>query len=353
MKLFHEPTAEHLERLSVPWSASFSGGKDSTALVTWLEWLRRAGWLTVENPRLVRSDTQVEEKQLVATAEELTTVLECSGWECAVVHPEVHERLYPQILGRGLPPIHPGVNSMRWCTRSTKIDPMKRERGCASGLTLTGLRLGESAMRDGKLLKSSCAAGGECGIPDPGEGRYSPLLNWKTCHVVDWLTGNVGKAVRSLMGDILPVTGRLVDLYGFQTAQTLFEEEEITSSSRFGCIGCPAIGAANSAPRSVVRRNGKGSPLNELYDVWHEARRPENRLVRIDDGKGKMGPIRISVRKRLFARVRDIERRATVTLITDEDEAFIRQCWEDRVYPRGWSEEDEVIEQPQGPLFDG
>lgn len=107
MRDFYEPTQEHLTKLAQPWCCSFSGGKDSTSLVTWIEWLRRAGWITVERPQLVRSDTGVEEGNLVGVAEELTTLLEGCDWECAVVRPAVHERLYPQILGRGLPPIPP------------------------------------------------------------------------------------------------------------------------------------------------------------------------------------------------------------------------------------------------------
>jgi 3'-phosphoadenosine 5'-phosphosulfate sulfotransferase (PAPS reductase)/FAD synthetase len=130
VRAFYEPTAEHLDRLSGPWCASHSGGKDSTSLV---EWLRRAGWLSAPRPRLVRSDTGVEEGGLVGIAEELAAALERSGWECVVVRPEAHERLYPQILGRGLPPVHAGIRRMRWCTRSTKIDPMERSRSAGGG----------------------------------------------------------------------------------------------------------------------------------------------------------------------------------------------------------------------------
>ncbi len=355
---FYEPTAEHISRLdNESWCASFSGGKDSTALVTWVEWLRRAGWITVAQPKLVRSDTGVEETNLMAVSWELTDLLRSFGWDCGVVRPEVHERLYTQILGRGLPPIHPGIRRMRWCTRSTKIDPMARWKGGvtedgAAPLSVTGLRLGESAMRDGKLKKSFCAAGGECGIPDPGEGRYSPLLNWKLCHVVDWLSGNVGKAVRDAMEDVFEVTRKLVAIYGIATATNLFEEEEIISTARFGCIGCPAIGAEANAPLSVKRRNGFQSPLNELYDVWFEARQPQNRLVWNEGGKSGMGALKMETRKRLFSRVMDIQQRAGVVLITPEDEAYIRQCWADKTYPRYWSAADEEVTPSLGPLFD-
>lgn len=355
---YYDPTPEHSSQLSASWCASYSGGKDSTALVTWIEWLRRSGQIDVVSPKLVRSDTTVEEPPLTALAGEMTSLLADYGWDCGLVTPDVRERLYPQILGRGLPPIHPGARRMRWCTRSTKIDPMNRwKNGTGVQLWLTGLRFGESAMRDGKLQLATCSAGGECGIPEPGEGRYSPILHWKTCQVIDWLNGHVEREVRDIMGNIFAITKRLIEVYDFTTARTLFDEQEIISSARFGCIGCPAIGAESSPPRSVVKRNGVGSPLNELYDVWHEARMPINRLAGVRKGKVILGPIRIEARMRLFARVMNIQSRAGVMLIAAEDEAFIRSCWGNKVYPRGWSEADEAVSSvgfgdSAGPLYD-
>jgi hypothetical protein len=49
----------------------------------------------------------------------------------------------------------------------------------------------------------------------------------------------------------------------------------------------------------------------------------------------------------------DIQQRAGVVLITPEDEAYIRQCWANEVYPRGWCAADENTEAPsESPLFD-
>ncbi len=347
MMLFYEPSAELLAKLSGPWSASYSGGKDSSSLVTLVEWLRRTGQIDVSHPQLIQSDTLVEDLHLEAVSAEMRAALTASGWECAVVTPKIHERLYNRILGIGNIPVHPGIRRMRWCTRSTKIDPMERWRDeHSSGLTLTGLRLGESAMRDGKILKAKgCSAGGECGIPDPSERTYSPILNWRTCHVIDWLNGMVGKEVRAVMADLFEITKRLVEIYGVRIGQPTFDfaEREITSA-RYGCIGCPAIQAEAAPPASVIRRNGEGSPLNEIYAVWFDARRSVNRCWK--DGKRLPGPIKMAVRPVLFERITDIQRRAGVVLVTPEDEAFIRQCWRDKVYPRGWSEADEATLPP-------
>ena len=281
MKSFYQPTSEHLSRLTSDWSCSYSGGKDSSSLVTWIEWLRRAGWISVKRPSLVQSDTGVEDQMLQTISKDMMSLLRESGWECTVVETKIHEKLYNRILGIGNTPIHPGITSMRWCTRSTKIDPMERwrETNAPSGqsyLTLTGLRLGESTMRDGKIKKRGCSAGGECGIPDPSDRTYSPLLNWSTCHVVDWLSGMVAREVRDAMGDVFAITKRLVKIYGVKVDRNVFEfaEPEVTAS-RFGCIGCPAIQVERHPPPirhcAVRRRLADQRDIRRVVRSTHEA----------------------------------------------------------------------------------
>ncbi len=351
MKLFYEPTQQHLAKLNAPWCASYSGGKDSTSMVTWIEWLRRAGWLTVDKPKLVNSDTGVEDEMLCGVSTKMVSHLRTYGWECQVVQPQIDEKLYNRILGIGNQPIHPAAKRMRWCTRSTKVDPMRRF--ALAGLMVTGLRMGESAIRDSKLKRIGCSAGGECGIPDPGEDTYSPILHWRTCHVIDWLNGAVCKNVRDKMADIFAISRQLAAIYGVRVGQPTFAfaDPEI-SAARFGCIGCPAIMEGRKPPKSSIERYGIESPLNEIYAVWHDARKKANRCWKERTLHLGPGPIRLAVRQQLFARIMDIQKRAGVVLVTPEDEAFIRQCWVEKRYPKGWSETDELTPPPDdAPLL--
>lgn len=338
----HEPTPEHVARLSGSWTASYSGGKDSTTLVTWVEYLRRSGQIVAPNPGLVMSDTGVEDPALIAIAESMRGRLAASGWDCVVVEPLIHERLYNRIMGIGVSPTHPGNRKMRWCTRSTKIDPMERHRKAHGGeLVLTGLRLGESAARDAKIrARGGCQAGGECGMPEPGRNVYSPLLDWTLCNVIDWLAGNVDPIVNDILSDLIPITRQLLAIYEVESEHPAWPWGEIdVKAARFGCIGCPAISAKSSPPASVVKRNGGwDSPLNELYDVWMEARARKNRCFRGDG----YGPIKLAVRPRLLDRVLSIQARAKVVLVRPEDLTWIEQCWREKRYPRGWSEADEI-----------
>lgn len=208
-------------------------------------------------------------------------------------------------------------------------------------------------MRDGKIKKMGCAAGGECGIPVASKRTYSPILRWTTCQVIDWLNGHVADDIYSEMEDIFEITKRLIKIYDVRVDANVFEfSNPIVTAARFGCIGCPAIQAASHAPKSSIKRHGSESPLNEIYDVWFEARQRKNRLWNERSAKG-FGPIKMEARKMLFARIMDIQHRAGIVLVSRDDEKFIRECWENKVYPRGWSEKDELNKPPsENPLFE-
>ena len=347
---FYTPSEECLQVLnSRTWVCSYSGGKDSTAMVTWIEWLRRTGQVKVATPRLVLSDTGVEFPFLRKITSSMMRKLREVGWVCEVVKPLRREKLYCQIFGRGITPIYPGVRGMRWCTKATKIAPMSRFTRTFGDDTvqLSGVRWGESKIRDGKLHKatSGCSAGGECGLPDPekplkGTSVYGPIINWKTCQVVDWLQGGVASDVYAVMKDLYPNTRRLMDVYEVKVgSEGLGYAPPKVSALRFGCIGCPAIGRDKLTAKQLTD-NPAWKHLKKLYALWEECRLPQNRLL----PKRKMklnGPMRMEARQRLFVKMMQIQEDSGVVLITPADERFIRQCWEKSVYPRGWSAEDE------------
>jgi DNA sulfur modification protein DndC len=352
----YQPTVECLKRLNQPWIASYSGGKDSTSLVTWLEWLRRSGQVKIKQPRLVLSDTGVEYPFLQEIAQKLMSRLQECGWECTEVRPRVEEKLYCQIFGRGLSPVHPGNRKfMRWCTRSTKVDPMLRFRYFLGSqiLVLNGMRWGESKNRDGKLVASGCSAGGECGtnlqgVVD-GEKLFSPIINWTTCYVVDWLMGAVDEISFSLCQDLFKITQDLVTVYGVKRKIGLFGPPEIESSLRYGCIGCPAVGVGALVKRTASLKkigavDSRADALTRIYGIWQEVYKSKNRLGKYKKGTGKWmwGPIAMEARKQFFAEIMEVQRKAGVVLITKEDEKFIKQCWKNKVYPKGWSEADEI-----------
>lgn len=305
-----------------------------------MEWLRRSGWIIAKTPRLVLSDTGVEFPFLLEMASTLMTLLRNSGWECTTVRPRVNERLYCQIFGRGLIPVHPAIRKMRWCTRATKIEPMDRFKAIHGGLlSLTGVRWGESRVRDEKLLNSGCVAGGECGLPAPGEGKFAAIIDWTTCQVVDWLQGDVAKSVREVMAEFYPVMQGLLDVYDVRKKSGFGLIPPQVKAARFGCIGCPAIDSDKNFKR-FLKVHPTWKHLSGIYRMWNQIRKPENRCRPREIGK-KPGPIKMEARKRFYAELLRIQNESGIVLVTPEDDAFIRKCWADGVYPRGWSAANE------------
>lgn len=352
------PSKETLSVLNKrQWVCTFSGGKDSTTVVTWIEWLRRTGIVKVKTPRLVQSDTEVEYPFLQQTSKAMTAALTKSGWQCELVRPRINEKLYNRIFGIGNTPVHPGGRKrMRWCTRATKIDPMKRFTSSLGPdvIQLSGVRWGESDTRDGKLAATGRAAGGECGLPNAGPGVYGPIISWRTCKVVEWLSGDGEPSINSAIGDLLPHMRRLVEVYEVKQEQTsgFWESPLKVTAMRFGCIGCPAISNEKITASKQARRHPEWRHLRRLYEMWTELYRRRNRCCWIDGDHVGFGPLRMSARKQYFAELLDIQRQSGVVLVTAEDEAFIRDCWDRNVYPRGWSEADELVVAPnEEPLF--
>lgn len=343
-KNWYEPTEEHLEKLNCLWKASYSGGKDSTSLVTWLEWLRRREYIDVPLPRLILSDTGVEYPFLRNISNKLMDRLQKCGWDCEIVTPKLKDKLYNQIFGRGLTPIHPGIRNMRWCTRATKINPMERhlkENALDGILQLSGLRYGESKSRDEKLERlGSCQAGGECGLPT--RNIYAPIIKWETPEILMWLRGWAKKEDREIMKDIFSITIGLTEVYGVRTERGLGVCPPKVSMLRFGCIGCPAI-SKDRVLLSLTKDDPQLRFLEKLYSMWRRLRLPKNRIFKEVEGKRKYGPIKMEVRKEEFEKFLNIQERSGVTLVNQEDIDFIKSCWQNKVYPRGWSAEMEEI----------
>jgi len=180
------------------WAAAWSWGKDSTTVVTLVTQLIATGQIPApESFTIIASDTRLELIPLWLSSQVIKKQLEERGVKVKIVMAPVDDRFLVYILGRGVPP---PSNKFRWCTYKIKIQPMEVAleeylKGINEKvLMLTGVRLGESAIRDQKINVSCSKDGGEC-----GQGWYqtglqgalcstlAPILHWRVCNVWDWL----------------------------------------------------------------------------------------------------------------------------------------------------------------------
>lgn len=341
------------------WVFAWSGGKDSTTAVTLILFLIASGQIKApKRITVLYADTRQELTPLAVAAQEIMECLEERGICCRVVRAPLEKRFLPYILGRGVPP--PNNNTLRWCTRQIKVDPMTaaiaETLGDGTALVITGVRQGESAIRDRRIEMSCSKDGAECGqgwyqqlLPESKgvRGRIAtlaPILHWRVCHVWEWLRH---WAPREEFGEW--PTEIIADAYGGN------EAEEI--NARTGCVGCPlaqeekALEAILAMPRWHWLE-----PLRGLKPIYRALREPKNRIrksgaERLKDGSiaanpQRMGPLTLEAREWALGEILKIQADCNaarpsgmpeLSLIDADEEACIRKLIAAKTWPDGWS----------------
>ncbi|WP_322055843.1 phosphoadenosine phosphosulfate reductase domain-containing protein [Burkholderia cenocepacia] len=343
------------------WGIAWSGGKDSTATLTIVCWLIDTGRIAAPKTLTVfYADTRQELPPLAISALKIMDELRDRRIQVEVVRAPLDKRFMLYILGRGVPP--PNNNTLRWCTRQIKIDPMeealrRRLDGVDGGiLMITGVRQGESAIRDRRIEMSCGKDGAECGqgwyqqvLPNARglRGRIAtlaPLLHWRVCHVWEWLKHWAPEAD---FGDWS--TRAIADAYGGDEAEEL--------NARTGCIGCP-LAQEEKALETVLRSSQWSylAPLRGIKPLWRELREPHHRLRKLGLEKLKgggvaknpqrLGPLTFESRLMALDRILSIQNecnrvaqatgRPMIDLIDAEEEARIRELIAAQTWPQGW-----------------
>jgi DNA sulfur modification protein DndC len=329
------------------WAIAYSGGKDSSALATFVTWAIQTGQIPAPaSLTILYADTRMELPPLQQSAVRLMSHFHRSGFQAQIVLPEMEDRFFVYMLGLGVPP---PTNRFRWCTPKLKIEPMHRAltglRQAAGEklLMLTGVRMGESAARDARIAVSCSKDSGECGqgwmqvqTPEALADTLAPLLHWRLCHVYDWL--------------YFDEYGHGCDAAG---VAAVYGEDDV----RTGCVGCN-LASQDTALIRLVRQSQWShlAPLFELKPLYAELKQAKWRKRKLEaerraDGQynkniQRMGPITMEGRAYGLERVLDIQRRAGVDLINAEEEVYIRRMWAEDRWPRKWSAEDAAAAMP-------
>ena len=343
------------------WGIAWSGGKDSTATLTLIVYLITSGQIPAPKSLTVfYADTRMELPPLAIAALRIMEQLRAKGIQVNVVRAPMDKRFFVYILGRGVPP--PNNNTLRWCTRQIKVDPMSAAIGASiaevegSLLMITGVRQGESAVRDRRIEMSCGKDGAECGqgwyqqvLPNAKglRGRIAtlaPLLHWRVCHVWDWLQFYAPDAEYGGWD-----TRIIADAYGGD------EAEEV--NARTGCIGCP-LAQEEKALEAILKLPDWDhlTPLRELKPLYRELREPHNRLKkagveRLKDGSiGKnpqrMGPLTFDARRYALKRVLAIQARCNeaglqlsrppLDILDRTETDRIVELIDAKTWPNGW-----------------
>ncbi|MGI0492160.1 phosphoadenosine phosphosulfate reductase family protein [Alkalinema pantanalense CENA528] len=344
------------------WAIAFSGGKDSSCVVTLIAHLLETGRIPKpESLTILYADTRQELPPLHLSAlnilgalrDRLQPHFQKGCLETRVVLPELDHRYFVYMLGRGVPP---PSNTFRWCTPKLKVmsmerelEAIRRERG-EKFLMLTGVRIGESAARDQRIAVSCTKDGGECGqgwfqnsSSNAVADTLAPIVHWRVCLVWDWLL----QADLELGFPTFPVA----QIYG----QDVSDGEE-PLNARTGCIGCPLVQKDAALDRVVAQPEWAYlAPLQKLRPLYWEVKKPQYRHRKHGeinkDGslaakQNRLGPLTLEARRWMLNQVLAIQDevntaaqllgRTKISLINTEELARIEELIAAKTYPEKW-----------------
>lgn len=348
------------------WAMAWSWGKDSTTLITLVVQLINTGQIKApETLTIFAADTRMELIPLWLSAQVITKQMQERGVKVEIVTADIDNRFLVYILGRGIPP---PSNTFRWCTGQIKVEPMEAavkefiQQKDEKVLMLTGVRLGESAVRDQRINVSCSKDGGEC-----GQGWYqtglqndlcatlAPILHWRVCNVWDWL--KVFAPMPKYGGWN---TELVADAYGGD------EAEEI--NARTGCIGCPLVDKDKSLDTILINPKWEYlRPLKRLKEIYREMRYPKYRLrkdgqeFKKDGTRAKnqyrMGPLTLEARKYFLQEILQIQLEVNIKaeeigmpyidILNPEEVSRIEELITVKTFPNKWSGDEINASVPQ------
>jgi len=349
-------TDQYLEndRYNRPWIIGFSGGKDSTVLLTlvWLALLK----IRENNPEttlkrqiyVVCNDTMVEnpvieeyvttvlhtiqkaakEQQLPITVETTTPQIEDTFWSC--------------VIGKGYPVPN---NSFRFCTEKMKIKPTSNfitNQVTADGeaIILIGTRLAESQQRAKSIKKHDIKGHRLSKHPlNPNTYTYAPikeLLLEEVWYIINAIPSPWGFNNQILFKIYLDASA---DDYECPTVVTN-DSHRSCGQSRFGCWVCTVVKEDKSM--SALVKNGVEwmQPLLDFRNRLVKNRNvSENRSktrrngqLAVDETGHNMGNYTMEYRIQLLRELLIIQKetqqyRSSIDLITSQELIAIQVMW--------------------------
>lgn len=349
-----------------PWIIGFSGGKDSTVLLTlvWMALLRLKetipNYKFKRNVYVVCNDTLVENPVITSYVDEVLLTIEQSAVQNGLpifvkkTTPKLEQTFWISVIGKGYPVPN---NAFRWCTDKLKIRPTSSflheqidEKGEA--IVLLGTRYSESANRERSMKKHEVK--NQRLSPhniSPNTMTYAPIKDLFLEEV--WYLINAFPSPWGFDNSILfkIYSDASADDYECPTVVTT-KEHKSCGQSRFGCWTCTVVKKDKSM--SALINNGQEwlFPLLKFRnDLQSERNISENRLSKRRNGQkavneegmnqGNYTPeYRYSILKRLLEAQKEVQKeKPNLNLITHQELIAIQVLWNrDLIFNKNISE---------------
>lgn len=340
------------DRCNRPWIIGFSGGKDSTVLLTltWLalQQLKEEGHHLTRQVYVVCNDTMVENPVI---EEYVTVVLDAIRKAAkeqempitvATTTPELEDTFWCCVIGKGYPAPN---NSFRFCTEKMKIKPTSKfitDQVAADGeaIVLVGTRLSESQQRERSIRRHEIKGHRLSKHPlNPNTYTYAPikeLMLEEVWWIINAIPSPWGFDNQILFKIYLDASA---DDYECPTVVT-DDSHRSCGQSRFGCWICTVVKEDKSM--SALIKNGVEwmKPLldfrdrlianRNVSDYRCETRR--NGQWAVDESGHKMGNYTMDYRIQLLRELLTVQKetqdyRSSIDLITNQELIAIQVIW--------------------------
>ncbi|PVW16571.1 DNA phosphorothioation system sulfurtransferase DndC [Marixanthomonas spongiae] len=338
-----------------PWIIGFSGGKDSTVLLT-LVWIALKRFkekhpypFQLRRPvYVVCNDTMVENPVIASYVDEVLAKIQVAAREQDLpiftkkTTPKLDESFFVNVIGRGYPVPN---NTFRWCTDRLKIRPTSSflhdqidEKGEA--IVLLGTRYEESKTRERSMKKYEQSGSRLSKHPTSSNTFvFSPIKElvleeiWYIINAVDSPWGFDNSILFQIYSDAS------ADDYECPTVVTN-KKHSSCGQSRFGCWTCTVVKEDKSM--SALIDNGKEwmiPLLNFRNELVKDRNKSENRsstrrngMPAVTEDGHNQGNYNHGYMTKLLGRLLEVQRdvqeiKPEITLITNQELIAIQVIW--------------------------
>lgn len=332
-----------------PWMIGFSGGKDSTLLVSLaMEMIQE---LPSSCPKkkvcIVSSDTGVENPIVRDYMHKMSKQINEKGRklniEAHIIYPPVDKSFWSCLIGLGYPsPEPPGF---RWCTDKLKIKPindftLKTIQENGEVVMLLGVRKAESQYRARGIEKREVVGKLLVKHTDIENAYvYNPLTEIPNELVWTYLLKDNGKT---------PWNSDNHYLFQLYQGEALGEEESslgqidknkvaVTGNSRFGCWVCTMVAEDKSLKNFIEKGHTELVPLREFRNwlvsirnnpEYRDTKRRNGSVYIKSDGELGFGSFNLFGRQVILKKLLQLEEETHLNIISEEELKYIDLCWE-------------------------
>lgn len=336
---------------SRPWLIGYSGGKDSSLLVSLVIEVvtRLPEYERNKKIFIVSSDTGVEnpivQRYMHSSSAKINEFSKKinANIRADVIYPDVMQSYWSLVIGLGYPtPEPPGF---RWCTERLKILPMNRYTNelieqYGEVILLLGVRKAESISRMRSI--SSREIVGKLLTPHSDISKayvYNPLTEIKNERVWEYLLRNDGVSSWGVDMKYLFSLYQGEDMGEEQSVIGQIDKDKIpvTGNSRFGCWCCTIVKEDKSLQNFIDHGSTELIPLrnfrNWLVSIrqnpeFRDNKRRNGKVYVKSNGEYGFGPFKLTARQEILKRLLQLQKETGFDLISNEELKTIDTLWD-------------------------